>query len=197
MSRQFLMVATILLTLFLTACTRHILLNPDMTVRAATQVPYTATIELRAVSVESVRSGASQMKDPENYVSGPITLVEVDHDEWEKRIIRYVRTRQTFRDVVLSGNADVGMTLAISVYLDAGSTVGRFVYMAVVECRLADTSSRWSLSYRATGKALGGWHRFTEEADQEGINYAVNQAFRQLFLKIETDGTLHPDENRQ
>ncbi|MGQ0810320.1 MAG: hypothetical protein ACT4OO_03745 [Nitrospiraceae bacterium] len=165
--------------------------NPESVVPTKTPLPYSVNVKVTALDSFLVEPGSVMVADPnlQNHILVQTPSLGSKKEEWEKAILDYLGTRQTFRRVGLSGASDWNLAMRIIVYIDP-SVQYKFnhIYVARTETIVQDPrNGRPLITYSGFGKAVGEVSRGGKEDDAAPINRAVHAALNDVFGKMESD----------
>ncbi len=166
--------------------------DPAPVVPTTHRLPQTASLTLTEIGAYTVEPGATMVADPniQNRVTGQLTSLVADKARWERAVADYLSARQTFRSVVIDGQAELDLGLRLIIYVDP-SLGFKFdtIYVARAEARVREPGSGRILGeYGGFGKASGVVRRTGPRDDEVPVNRAVHAALNDLFGKLEHDG---------
>jgi hypothetical protein len=150
---------------------RNLVLNPEVGSVSAVQLPL------------SVRLVVQEFKSKER--GNERKTVEPIQFNPHQAILSYMNKRQTFRQIVENGPADVTLKVKGTFTLDGLGWV--FAYDVALEGVLTAGEETLVGTYAGEGQAKGGSMRLSAESDAVPINQALGQALDKLFAKIEAD----------
>ena len=183
------------IVLLATGCAKFTF-HPAPVVPSKSSLPYTAQVQLTTLAAHMVEPGATLLPIPnlQDAVTQATSVPELSAQEWATSITNYVSARQSFRQVVEGGRADVIVALRILLYIDPGLGFKfRHTYIAKTDAALKDPrNGRTLATYTGFGKALGFVSRGSREDDEGPINKSVQAALNDVFGKIETDKRVLP-----
>jgi hypothetical protein len=178
---------------WLTGC-ESVPFDPTPVVPTKNPLPYSASVKLTHVASYDLEPGSSLLADPnlQNHVVGVSSGTNWAKQEWQKSIVTYLDTRQTFSRVVEEGRGELDLALRITIYVDPGALFQHsYVYIARAEAAVSKPPSNLTRArYSGFGKAVGEVSRSGPQDDREPVNRAVHAALNDLLGKLETDTRL-------
>jgi hypothetical protein len=176
-----------------TGCTK-LTFDPTPVVPTKNPLPYSASVNLTDLASYDLEPGSSLLADPnlQNHVVGATQGIDWAKQDWQKSILTYLDTRQTFSRVVQEGRGELDLTLRITIFVDPGALFQHsYIYIARAEAAVSKPPSGLTRAkYSGFGKAVGEVSRSGPEDDREPVNRAVHAALNDLFGKLETDPRL-------
>ncbi len=168
--------------------------DPAPVVPTKHQLPYSVRLKLGPLGAFMVEPGATMIADPglQNHVLSPVDSLVSPRERWEAAILQYVTARQTFRQLIKEGTADLDLELQGTIYIDPSRAFDfNYIYAARVDALLKDPrNGRLLTSYSGFGKAVGEVARGGKDDDKQPVNRALHAALNDLFGKMEHDRRL-------